>query len=147
MNDGIIEKYERLPEWLRWIICWPISIIVAVLYWQIIYLVHGFEILDIVLRIAQPVVIQVLLLVMLYTTVPRAKVWIVLAVVILRALFLLFFLGMTILLVSGVVATDVEMTWGDWWLPLIGEILTVLAALLTFGVLKEQQDGENGRRA
>ena len=94
-DGGLGARYAALPEWLRWVLCWPISLIGAVVLWFVFKigpLRYGGELPQFVLHLVHPVFVQVTFLVLLYATVPRAKFGITTACVALRSLLLLLFL-------------------------------------------------------
>lgn len=137
----IMQRYDALPEWLRWIICWPMSLVIAVAVWWLVATgalsagAYAF-----IIRLSHPVVVQVSFLVAIYYTVPRAKLGIVLTFIILRTFFLVFFLVFTPLLLFGVLPQEeVPMNWEDWWGPFLGEVLTLAASVSIYKAAREGQ--------
>ena len=143
-----MQRYEALPEWIRWIICWPISLLISVALWwcfraRFVADSEGsvfFFLEHVILRLAHPVVVQICFLVAIYYTIPRGKLGIALTFIILRTLFLVFFLVLTPLLLLGVVPQigEVPINWEHWWAPFLGEVLTLAASVVTYSLLRKQ---------
>jgi len=140
-----MQRYEAFPEWIRWIICWPISLLISVALWWLLSVrfvadSDFFFLEHVILRLAHPVVVQICFLVAIYYTIPRGKLGIALTFIILRTFFLVFFLVLTPLLLLGVVPQieEVPMNWGHWWAPFLGEVLTLAASVATYSLLRKQ---------
>lgn len=130
------DKYVRLPEWIRWIICWPISLIIAVLTW---FFFHSAAVsyggYHFILKILHPVIVQVLFLYFIYETVPRAKLPIVVTLIILRALILVVLLAGVFLGAFNVLEDfDLDL---NYWFEIIGEIVTLVASVSLYIALRK----------
>lgn len=137
----ILERYESLPEWLRWILCWPISAFFSLVFGWLLLLTAGREAFEEVVRLSHPVIIQVLFLGAIFFTVPRAKLAFVVAFIVLRSVFLLMFAVVTPLVLLEIVPKpdDLVLDWQSWWRPFLGEVLTLAASIATFRTLREVQ--------
>ena len=130
-RNPLLAKYERIPEWVRWIICWPLSVAAGVAGWLLVYSVAGLhEMGEIVPQLAHPVVVQVFFLASLYFTVPRAKTLVVCIFMGLRSLTLPFFVVATLLNVFGIFRLDEVPLDHTWWLQFVAEVLTLVASLV-----------------
>lgn len=142
-TGSLLEKYDRIPEWIRWVICWPLSLLGGVLAWLVIYSAGDVdEMPDVIPRLAHPVLVQVVFLALLYFTVPRAKIVLVVVFMLLRTLpGLLLLVGMW-LSALGVLSAEEMQIDRDWWLSLVGELLTFAASvvLLVFLVQRRPRD-------
>ena len=142
-ENSLLIKYNKLPRWLRWILFLPISLISSVALWFIIlwfFLTPADGSIDIfsfgfVIEILHPVVVQVIFLALVFFTVPRGKLIWVKALIMLRALILLFFIAQPVLNFMGAdLPYDIE-----FLKDLIGEILTLAASIWLFRELKNEQ--------
>ncbi|MBU4349181.1 hypothetical protein KJ599_02540 [bacterium] len=101
-NNSLTQKYNKLPEWLRWILFLPISFIFSIILWFFIdsagRRVGAYEF---VLAILHPVIVQAFFLMLIFYTVPKSKLKWVIAFIVLRALFLIFFVAQPILSLLG----------------------------------------------
>ena len=92
----VTDKYNGMPEWLRWIACFPLGLITAIICsWSILY-INGFLESDfmrsIIVKVVHPPLCQSIFLISIYFTIPRAKLSIMMAFIILRSLILIMFL-------------------------------------------------------
>lgn len=141
-NTTILERYNKWPEWVRWILFLPISFVFSVALWFFILwflLTPTDGSIDIfsfsfIIEILHPVVVQVIFLALVFFTVPRGKSTWVKTLIILRALILLFFVAQPVLNFLGAdLPYDIEFFKG-----LVGEILTLVASIWLFRELKEE---------
>lgn len=142
---SIKEKYLKLPEWFRWIICWPISSLSAFLIWIALdssaRYIGAYEF---VLAVVHPVIIQIIFLYFLFETVPRAKLGIILTGITLRSLFLLIFVIQIIAMflayfgiIKGVI-NPFEPVDKIWWKEFIGEVVTIIASISLYKSLRHK---------
>ena len=130
-NSSLTQRYNKLPEWLRWVLFLPISFIFSIILWFFMdsagRYVGAYEF---VLAILHPVIVQALFLILIFYTVPKSKLKWVIAFIVLRSLFLVFFIAQPILSLLGT-----EMIY-DWifFKELIGEIVTLI---ISIGVYRE----------
>ena len=130
-NNSLTQRYNKLPEWLRWILFLPISSIFSIILWFFMDSagrhVGAYEF---VLAILHPVIVQASFLILIFYTVPRGKLKWVIAFIALRSLFIVFFIAQPILSFLGT-----EMIY-DWifFKELIGEIVTLI---ISIGVYRE----------
>ena len=130
-NDSPSQRYNKLPEWLRWILFLPISSIFSIILWFFMdSAAHYVGAYEFVLAILHPVIVQASFLILIFYTVPRGKLKWVIAFIVLRSLFLVFFIAQPILSLLGT-----EMIY-DWifFKELIGEIVTLI---ISIGVYRE----------
>jgi hypothetical protein len=134
LNENLLlERYNKLPEWLRWIIFLPISGIFSVILWFFIDImgknVGAFEF---VLEILHPVIVQILFLTLVFYTVPHGKLKWVSILIIIRSLFLVCFIAQPILIFLG---ANLQYDW-IFFKELAGEIITLIASIWLFKDLK-----------
>jgi uncharacterized membrane protein len=141
-DTTIIKRYNKWPEWVRWILFLPISFVFSVALWFFIlwfFLTPADGSLDIfsfgfVIDILHPVVVQVLFLALVFFTVPRGKLIWIKTLIILRALILVFFIAQPILNFMGAdLPYDIE-----FFKDFAGEIFTLAASIWLFKELKEE---------
>ncbi|MBA7587389.1 hypothetical protein ES708_29418 [subsurface metagenome] len=133
-NNALIQRYNKLPEWLRWILFLPISFVFSIIIWFFIdsagRYVGAYEF---VLAILHPVIVQASFLILIFYTVPKSKLKWVIAFIVLRSLLLVFFVAQPILSLLGT-----EMIY-DWifFKELIGEIVTLIISIGVYRELKK----------
>lgn len=133
-NNSLIQRYNKLPEWLRWVLFLPISFLFSIILWFFMNSAGRYiGAYEFVLAILHPTIVQVLFLILIFYTVPKSKLKWVIAFIVLRSLFLVFFIAQFILSLLGT-----EMIY-DWifFKELIGEILTLFASIVTYKELKK----------
>lgn len=136
-HNALLEWYNKLPEWLRWIIFLPISTILSVIFWLILDIAaRDMGAFEFVLEIAHPVFFQIFFLLFVFYTVPRGKLKWVLALIIVRSLFLVVFIAQPILIFLG---ANLKYDW-TFVKELTGEIITLIASIKLFKELKGGQD-------
>ena len=73
-NNSLTQRYNKLPEWLRWILFLPISFIFSIILWFFMdsagRYVGAYEF---VIAILHPVIVQALFLILIFYTVPKSK--------------------------------------------------------------------------
>ncbi len=134
---------NKLPEWVRWIICLPASVICAGTGGWIVYSnAHYLGTYDFVLLAVHPAIIQGLFLFVLHTTLPRWKNGIVLSMIILRTIILMLFVReiiMMLLAYSGVIKgidDPFQLVDAIWTRQLIGEIIVLAVSITLFRALR-----------
>jgi len=133
-NDSLSQRYNKLPEWLCWVLFLPISFIFSIILWFFMGSAARFVgAYEFVLAILHPVIVQALFLVLIFYTVPKSKLKWVIAFIVFRTLFLVIFIAQPVLSLLGT-----EMIY-DWifFKELIGEILTLFASIVTYKELKK----------
>lgn len=136
-ENSLIDRYNKLPEWLRWILFLPISSIFSVILWFFIdFVARGagtYEVYEFVLDVLHPVLVQILFLILVFYTIPRGKLRSVKILIVLRSLILILFIASPIFVLLGI-----ELTFDlIFFKELIGEIITLFASLLLFKELKK----------
>ena len=139
-ENSLIDRYNKLPEWLRWILFLPISSIFSVILWFFIDFVvrtaETYEIYQFVLDVLHPVLVQILFLILVFYTIPRGELRSVKILIVLRSLILMLFIASSIFVFLGV-----ELTFDlIFFKEFAGEILTLLASLLLFRELKRMRE-------
>jgi len=133
--EGIRRQYNGLPEWLRWMLFFPVSLIISVVAWFAIAssarMAGAFAF---VLAILHPAIVQVLFLLFVFYTIPRFQLESVLVFIVLRSSLLIFFIASPILSFLG------EEQIYDWIFvkELSGEVLTLVASLWFYKELKNK---------
>ena len=101
-NNSLTQRYNKLPEWLRWVLFLPVSFIFSIILWFFMDSAACFVgAYEFVFAILDPVIVQVLFLILIFYTVPKDKLKWVIAFIVLRSLFLVFFIAQPILSLLG----------------------------------------------
>jgi hypothetical protein len=133
-NNSLTQRYNKLPEWLRWVLFLPISFIFSIILWFFMdsagRYVGAYEF---VLAILHPVIVQALFLILIFYTVPKSKLKWVIAFIVLRSLFLVFFIAQPILSLLG---TETIYDW-IFFKEIIGEIVTLIISIVVYKELKK----------
>lgn len=141
-NVAIIKWYNKWPEWLRWILFLPISLIFSIIAWFIIlrfFLIPRDGDLDIfcipfVINVLHPAIVQMIFLFLVFLTVPRGKLICVKILIILRSLVLIIFITQPIINFMGAGLPYDIIFFKDF----IGEILTLAVSTYLFKELKKE---------
>ena len=148
-KNKILRRYNKLPEWVRWILFLPISAFFSVILWYFILFFflrttdNNLDIFsfDIVIEIIHPAVIQVVFLCLIFFTVPRGKLIWVKTLIILRVLFLVLLATQPVLNFLGAdLPYDIE-----FFKDIVGEILTLVASIWLFRELKQENTKNKAR--
>lgn len=135
----ISDKYNSMPEWLRWIACFPLSLIIAIICsWSILF-INGFLDSDfmrsIIVKVVHPPLCQAIFIISIYFTIPRAKRGFILTFIILRSLIIVMFLFsafFTLLGIRNIVTFD-----KNFLLATLGEIIVLVVSVSVWKELKE----------
>lgn len=131
----LIEKYKSLPEWSRWILCWPVSFIISIVVsWAFLFVSWDYIPVFLV-KILHPPICQAVFLWCIYVTVPRAKLLILTIFIILRSSVLVFFIisaAATMLDVKEIVTFDM-----GFWRAMIGEIAVLCVSIILWIHIRE----------
>ncbi len=127
----LADRYNMLPEWVRWIFCWPLSFAMVVLCsWSFLFFggfLDGEFMRCFIIGVVHPPLCQAILLVCIYLTVPRAKLAVLLTFIILRSLVLAFFIvsaGVTLLGLNEAVTFDT-----GYCRATLGEVVVLLVSV------------------
>lgn len=145
----LLIKYNKLPEWLRWILFLPISLISSIIIWFVInssagYAAFGDAGTGVIGEILHPVIVQALFLWFVFATVPRWKIKWVKFLIIIRSLLLVGLIMSPILLFLCMkLQIDIDTShppydWG-FFRMLTGEIITLLISIEIFEILKNNE--------
>lgn len=134
-ENSWVQRYNKLPEWVRWVLFLPISAISSIILWFFMssaaQYVGAFEL---VLAILHPAVVQALFLALVYYTIPKGKLKFILVLIILRSLFLVFFIASPVLIFFGA-----EQTFDlIFFKELAGEILALISSVWLYKELREE---------
>ncbi len=136
-----MDWYNKLPEWLRWVLFLPASSLFSVVAgWFLLLTVANYlGGWGIRLQVMYPAVLQALFLVGICATVPRAKKLVVTILIVLRSVFLLLFITITAIVMLGIFPDIVEeMDWQNWWAPFIGEIIVFGVSIGFYRMISEE---------
>ena len=127
----LTDRYNTLPEWMRWILCWPLSLIIAVLCSWLFLFVNSF--LDgefmrsLITGVIHPPLCHAIFLLCIYWTVPRAKLAVLLTFAILRSLVLLLFIVSACITLMGF--GEIITFNADFLRATIGEVAVLLVSI------------------
>jgi hypothetical protein len=134
-KKSLTEKFNALPEWIRWILFLPVSLFFSFLLGPVFYIISymgGF--IAFIMNILHPVAIQILFLLMIFHTVPRGKLTWIKALIGIQLIFLIILIiGPLMLYYMGEIIDYNMEFFGD----LIGELMTLIVSLLLFIRLKK----------
>lgn len=124
------EKYDNLPEWLRWILCWPISIIIPVII-GIIYYYTGYYIVGafkLILDITYPPLVHSIFLIILFRTIQRGKI-----------LFLIFFTILRLILSTMALINPEDGYLNiEWIKDTISEVIVLISSIVIIVTLRRE---------
>ena len=142
-EDKSIAWFTGLPEWLRWLLFLPVSIVLTTIVALLVkfamssWETGGWDILD---ALIFPAVIYSIFLMAIYFTVPRAKKIFLAVFIVVRSVLLLLFISLTLIGLLDLLPElelSREFTWWDWWAPFIGEVIVLFASLGVWFHLKD----------
>ncbi len=140
LTGAIEEKYHNLPEWARWILCWPLSLITAALLaWTIVW-VNSEYFSSFAIGVLHPPLAHGIFLWCIYVTVPRAKLVVLLTFIILRSLCLMFFTIsaiVTLLEIKDLVTFDTE-----FWRATLGEVNVLIVSIVLWKGLYRMRNAD-----
>lgn len=88
LADKGLTRYRSLPEVLRWLLCWPFSLVMAILSWLAFVLPTWWWMPPLLMAILVPPLCHGVFLWCIYTTVPRARLAVLSTLIVLRSLVL-----------------------------------------------------------
>jgi hypothetical protein len=139
------QRYQALPEWLRWIVCWPISAGAALACSLLLFVLMVGRVPVLVHYVLGAAVGQVTFLETLFLTVPRARIRIVFGAILLRAVMLVLFVAQALV---GMLAyfgffdgmSNLLAQFDDVWVrEFIGEIVVLCVSVATYLELRGKQ--------
>lgn len=140
----LADRYNMLPEWVRWIFCWPLSFAMAVLCsWSFLFFggfLDGEFMRSFIIGVVHPQLCQAIFLVCIYLTIPRAKLAVLLTFIILRSLVLAFFIvsaGVTLLGLNEAVTFDT-----GYCRATLGEVVVLLVSVFWWKEVRRIQGDE-----
>jgi len=137
-QNRLERRYEALPEWLRWLLFLPVSLGLGIAGgWLLYFALARDALFPRLAEVLRPATIQSVFLIALHLTVPRAKNGLVLGVIVLRSLFVVFFLVATPLLYLGIIPGEDALASWVWWRDLVGECIVLVASVSLYRVMRE----------
>lgn len=139
------QRYQALPEWLRWVVCWPLSAGAALVCSLSLFVAMVGRVPVLVHYVLGAAVGQATFLEMLFFTVPRARLRIVFAAILLRAVMLVFFVAQAMI---GMLAylgfldgmSNLLAHFDDVWVrEFIGEMVVLCVSVTTYRKLCSKQ--------
>lgn len=127
-DNWAVVRYNTFPEWVRWILCWPLSFIIAGLFSWWLLLLNGDYIPSVIVGVVHPPLAHAIFLVCIYLTVPRAKLAILLTFIALRSLLLVMFIasaGVTLMGLAEIVTFDIS-----YLQAILAEVAVLVASVL-----------------
>jgi len=132
---SLSDKFNSLPEWIRWILFLPVSLFFSFLLGPIFYTMSHFGgPIAFVMAILHPVAIQVLFLLMIFHTVPHGKLTWIKILIVIRSIFLIILIAGPIVFYYAGESIDYNV---EFFSDLIGEFATLIVSLLLFIRFKE----------
>ncbi len=131
-----MEYWEKLPVAIRWILLFPIYLLITVIIGIIIrisVLTGGLPLP--VFNLLFPPIMAVVSLFVMYHLAPSIKFKLIVGLISLRALFIPIFL---IGFYAAMKGAEIDMSWNEWWAPFTGEILTLIASIWLYKFLKTE---------
>lgn len=131
-----MEYWEKLPVVIRWILLFPIYLILTIVIGIVIrisVLAGGLPVP--VFNLLFPPIMAVVSLFVMYHLAPSIKFKIIVCLISLRSLFIPIFL---IGFYAAMKGAEIDMSWNEWWAPFIGEILTLIASIWFYKYLKNE---------
>jgi len=133
MENSIIERYKQFPEWLRWVLFFPISFAASIAMSFLVFIGGRYFIGDTIINILHSIAFQYFFLCFIFFTVPRFKFKILLGLIVLRSIILFMLVIQPILnLIGANFPLDFEFFKGT-----IGEILVLISSISLFGLLRK----------
>ncbi len=134
-KKSLSDKFNSLPEWIRWILFLPISLFFSSLLGPIFYIISYMgDPVAFIMTILHPAVIQLLFLLMIFHTVPRRKLTWIKVLIGIRSIFLIFLIAGPLALYYMGETIDYDM---EFFGDLIGELMTLIVSLLLLIRLKK----------
>ncbi len=135
LKKSLSDKFSQLPEWLRWILFLPVSLLFSFLIGPIFYIISYMDgPVVFVMAILHPAIIQLLFLLMIFHTVPRGKLTWIKVLIGIRSIFLIVLIvgPLALYYMGEIIDYNTEFFSG-----LIGESMTLIISLLLFIRLKK----------
>lgn len=145
---SLIEKYYGLPKNIRWIVCWPLSFVIAVLLSQIAISIVTFWIdldsrnnWDFILDIMDPPLFQAFFLYCTFITVPQSQFTVLKVIIGLRTMVLIAMLVGNTFGMLGI--ANISTHDAVHWEAITGEIVTLAVSILLYKRLKKNHAAAN----
>jgi len=134
-----MEIWEKIPAAIRWVLLFPIAFMIVAIAGTIlrISILAGGMPLP-VFNLVFPPIMAVIYLFIVYLLAPSKKFKLIMALIVIRSLFIPMFLLGFYLYYRGV---KLDMSWNEWWSPFIGEIISLVPSIWFYKYLKEEHFG------
>ena len=135
----MMEIWEKIPAAIRWVLLFPIAFMIVAIAGTIlrISILAGGMPLP-VFNLVFPPIMAVIYLFIVYLLAPSKKFKLIMALIVIRSLFIPMFLLGFYLYYRGV---KLDMSWNEWWSPFIGEIISLVPSIWFYKYLKEEHFG------
>lgn len=134
-SPAMMKKYNGLPEWSRWVLCWPCSIAVVAFCWIALVLLTWWFLPMVLMQIVAPPFGHGVFVLSIYAMVPRGRRVVVLTFMVLRLLCSVVFIGIGLAALSGAAEID-----SDFWPQMCGEIAVLLVSVVLWKQIRPGQD-------
>ncbi|MDF7809577.1 hypothetical protein P4E94_19220 [Pontiellaceae bacterium B12219] len=137
---GVYEKYCGWPEWLRWVLFLPMSLIGSTVIALLMSIILGQDALRIVVDLGYPLLWHALFIGSVFYTVPRRKMGWAITFVSLRVisaiLYIIWGLVSTLILPDRIPDWEIP-GWSDYWKQGVAEVIVVIGSIGVLATLKE----------
>ncbi len=133
---NMIELWEKMPVFLRWLLVFPIYLLITVIIGviiRIIVLAGGLPLP--IFNLVFPPIMAVISLFIMYHIAPAIKLKLLIVLIALRALLIPLFVFGLYMHFRG---ADMNISWNEWWSPFVGEILVLIASIWLYKYIKEE---------
>ncbi len=134
---------QAIPQWLQWILCFPCSAIgaVSVALSARASLLFEWGCIIYVVDLVYPAAAFAVFLWLFWSTVPRAKYELCIAMISIRALLLVALTVFTVGKLAGLEAfRDTDALDAKWWFMLVSEVIAMVAGIFTVKAMKDSYD-------
>ena len=133
---NVLELWEKIPVFLRWLLLFPIYLLITVIIGIIIritVLAGGLPLP--VFNLVFPPIMAVISLFIMYHLAPTIKLNLLIVLIALRTLLIPLFVFGFYMHFQG---TNIDISWNEWWSPFVGEILVLIASIWLYKYIKEE---------
>jgi len=133
---NVLELWEKIPVFLRWLLLLPIYLLITVIIGVVIritVLAGGLPLP--VFNLVFPPIMAVISLFIMYHIAPAIKLKLLIVLITMRALLIPLFVFGFYMHFQG---ADIDISWNEWWSPFIGEILVLIASIWLYKYIKEE---------
>jgi hypothetical protein len=137
----MLKLSEKVPVFIRWLLLFPVYLLITLVIGLIIRItvIAGGLPLP-VFNLIFPPMMAVISLFVLYHIAPAIKLKLLIVLITLRALLIPLFIFGFCMHFKG---ADIDISWGKWWSPFVGEILTLIASIWFYRLIRKDDQSAN----